>query len=103
MKNTSVQGVIDAFIKGEEAKTANGSLASINEGDKTLLVGYSHAVYAERWNGQYYFNAGWYGYSKTTSRHYNLARYLCARDAGPQGVCMQCEEKPDLNMPGRLN
>ena len=100
MKTTSVENVIKAFLNGEEAQTANGSLRSekMNDGGeiKTLLIGYNWAIYAEQWNGQFYFHAGWHGYSPTTSKHYNKAHYMAALQAGPQGVCIQDEDKPQM-------
>ena len=96
MKTTSLKNVITAFINGEEAQTANGSLKSKIVGDKTVLIGYRWAVYAENWQGQFYFHAGWYGYSVTTSKHYNKAHAMAGSEAGPQGICMQDGDKPQL-------
>lgn len=88
--------VIGAFLKGEEMESYGGNLKSLNIKDKTVLIGYGWAVYAERWHGQFYFFPEWHGYSRTTSKHYREAIEAAGTEATPQGVCIQTEGKPTL-------
>jgi len=95
MKQGNTQEVIAAFVHGEEAKSYQGNLKSIKlaNGDYALL-GYGWAIYATNHSGQFYFHPEWYGYSPTTSKHYNAAHSAAGQEAGPQGVCISCEGKP---------
>lgn len=54
------------FRRGATSGKAS-NVQIIEKDGKTQLVGYGHAVYAERENGHITVYTGWYGYSKSTS------------------------------------
>lgn len=71
---TSVSEVGRAFWEGRTKTGGGGKLASVTSakiGRKLVLYEYGHAVLAERLpDGKVIIYDGWYGYSRTTSKHF---------------------------------
>lgn len=94
--NTSIG---DAFFSGEKKGTSN-SMKIVSKGDKTLLVGYGHAVYAERDNNTHIvtFFKGWDKYSPTTSKQLSQTRLRNVENVSDKAPSMTDYAKGDYEV-----
>lgn len=93
MTRLSNEALCNRFVRGDagDGYQANRMAVEVRE-DCSLLWGYGHALYGARFgdDGPCYVYNGWYGRSRTTSKHLNVladaARnvYADEHDAGDQ-------------------